>query len=482
MERKNFQAGTTQTTYTSPFPFAQEAGKSYLEQLGEQQKKPLVPTTVERAEGSAPGVAAQGALTQAAQQQAATQAGLGQLTFDPTTGAVATAPAGAGVAGYQPYLDIAGQRGAAGITALGTIPGQQITAAQTAAGLAQPLLTGAAGDITTAGTTLGGVPAYTTAAGTGLAGAGTTLGTAGTELTAAGTTMGGATAQQTAAAGLMGPLTGQQLTDYMSPYQQAVQEATLSEYDEQVARSRTQLGAPGVAGVFGGGRHGIAEAEYTSASDRNRAALQAQMEQQGFQYAQQARQQDYLNRLGLGQAAQQLGMGQAGLAGQRAGLAGQQLGLGQAVSGLAAQQAGLGGQRAALAAAQQGLAGTELGIGTAQQQLGAGQLGAGQYYAGLAQLQPGLAGMTQQMLGGAGQQDLAYRQAVEDAARQAELMRQMEPLERLTRLGQGITGVGGGMGTVQTASGIPAAAPNPLGQAMTAGIGAFGLGKLFGLG
>ena len=149
---------------------------------------------------------------------------------------------------------------------------------------------------------------------------------------------------------------------------------------------------------------------------------------------------------------------------------------------MAAQQAGLGGQRAALAAAQQGLAGTQLGIGTAQQQLGAGQLGAGQYYAGLAQLQPGLAGMTQQMLGGAGQQDLAYRQAVEDAARQAELMRQMEPLERLTRLGQGITGVGGGMGTVQTTSGIPAAAPSPLGQAMTAGIGAFGLGKLFGLG
>ena len=468
MERKNFQAGTTQTTYTSPFPFAQEAGESYLKELAEQQKKPLVPTTVTREAGYAPGVAAQGALTQAAQQQAAAQAG---YAFDPATGAVT----GAGVAGYQPYLDVAGQQGAAGITALGTIPGQQITAAQTAAGLAQPLLTQAGTDIGTAATTLGGVPAYTTAAGTG-------LGTAGTELTAAGTTMGGAATQQAAAAGLMGPMTTQQVTDYMSPYQQAVQEATLAEYDVQAGRSRTQLGAPGVAGVFGGGRHGIAEAEYQSASDRNRAALQAQMEQQGFQYAQQARQQDYLNRLGLGGAQQQLGLGQAGLAGQRAGLAGQQLGLGQAVSGLAAQQAGLGGQRAALAAAQQGLAGTQLGVGTAQQQLGAGQLGAGQFYAGLAQLQPGLAGMTQQMLGGAGQQDLAYRQAVEDAARQAELMRQMEPLERLTRLGQGITGVGGGMGTVQTTSGIPAAAPSPLGQAMTAGIGAFGLGKLFGLG
>ena len=135
-----------------------------------------------------------------------------------------------------------------------------------------------------------------------------------------------------------------------------------------------------------------------------------------------------------------------------------------------------------MAAAQQGLAGTELGIGTAQQGLAGQQLGAGQYYAGLAQLQPGLAGMTQGLLGGAGQQDLAYRQAVTDAAIQAEQMRQMEPLDRLTRLGQGITGEAGGMGTVQTQSGIPAGAPSPLGQAMTAGIGAFGLGKLFGMG
>jgi len=471
MERKNFQTGT-QTTIVRPAPDVEAASKSYLEKLKTQVEpaaalQPLGAAPTPRVEGYAPGVEAQSALTQAAQQQAAAQAG---YAFDPATGAVT----GAGVAGYQPYLDIAGQRGAAGISALGTIPGQQITAAQTAAGLAQPLLGGAATDIGTAATTLGGVPGYTTAAGAG-------LGTAGTELTAAGTTMGGAAPYQTQAAGLTGPLTGQQLTDYMSPYQQAVQEATLTEFDVQAGRSRTQLGAPGVAGVFGGGRHGIAEAEYTSASDRNRAALQAQMEQQGFQYAQQARQQDYLNRLGLGQAAQQLGLGQAGLAGQRAGLAGQQLGLGQAVSGLAAQQAGLGGQRAALAAAQQGLAGTQLGIGTAQQQLGAGQLGAGQYYAGLAQLQPGLAGITQQMLGGAGQQDLAYRQAVEDAARQAEQMRQMEPLERLARLGQGIAGIRG-MGQVQTMTGIPAAAPSPLGQAMTAGIGAYGLGRLFGLG
>ena len=41
------------------------------------------------------------------------------------------------------------------------------------------------------------------------------------------------------------------------------------------------------AGAFGGGREGVQRAEYQSASDRNRAALQAQLLQQGFGQAQQ---------------------------------------------------------------------------------------------------------------------------------------------------------------------------------------------------
>ena len=56
----------------------------------------------------APQVAGLGALQQQAQQQAATQAGLGQLQFDPTTGAV-SGVSGTGVAGYQPYLQSAEQ-------------------------------------------------------------------------------------------------------------------------------------------------------------------------------------------------------------------------------------------------------------------------------------------------------------------------------------------------------------------------------------
>ena len=85
------------------------------------------------------------------------------------------------------------------------------------------------------------------------------------------------------------------------------------------------------------------------------------------------------------------------------------------------------------------------------------------------------------MVGQLGAQDFSFRQAQEDATRQAERMRQFEPIDRLSRLGQGIVGLTPGGGTVTTTSGVPAAAPSPIGQAITSGIGAFGLGKLFGL-
>ena len=439
-----------QTTIQRPSPYIERAGESYLQKLGTQYETPLTPA------GYAPSVAAQSALTQAQQQQAAAQAG---YTFDPTTGGVT----GAGVASYQPFLDQAATQAttAGGILAGAPLTGA-MTAAQQAAAAAQPLLTQAGADITTAGTTLGGVSPYISAAGT--------------QLGTAGTTMGGAATQQAAAAGLTGPLTGQQLTDYTSPYQQAVIDATLASYQTQKGQQDIARSARAVqAGAFGGARQGVEQAVADTEYDKQRALIEGQLRQQGFQQATAARQQDYLNRMGLGQAAQQLGMGQAALAQQ-------QLGLGQAQTGLAGAQAGLGTQRSALAAAQQGLTGTQLGISAAEQQRAQQQLGLGQYYTGMAQLTPSLAGMSQQLLGQAGMGDLAYRQAVADAAAQAEQMRQFEPIERLARLGQGITGMAGGMGTVQTMSGVPAAAPSPLGQAMTAGIGAFGLGKLFGLG
>jgi hypothetical protein len=100
---------------------------------------------------------------------------------------------------------------------------------------------------------------------------------------------------------------------------------------------------------------------------------------------------------------------------------------------------------------------------------------------GLAQLQPGLASQAFGMAQGLGQQDLAYRQAIQDAQAQANRMAAYEPIERLARFGQGLTGVGGGLGSVQTTMGQPAPQQSPLAGALQAGIGAFSLGKLFGI-
>jgi hypothetical protein len=73
----------------------------------------------------------------------------------------------------------------------------------------------------------------------------------------------------------------------MSPYQQDVIGTTLQEYDIQAQKGLPALAAQAInAGAFGGGREGVQRAEYQSASDRNRAALQAQLLQQGFGQAQ----------------------------------------------------------------------------------------------------------------------------------------------------------------------------------------------------
>ena len=53
------------------------------------------------------------------------------------------------------------------------------------------------------------------------------------------------------------------------------------------------------AGAFGGGREGVALAEYQAGSDRNRAALQAQLLQQGFSQANQLAGQAFAQQRGL---------------------------------------------------------------------------------------------------------------------------------------------------------------------------------------
>ena len=104
---------------------------------------------------------------------------------------------------------------------------------------------------------------------------------------------------QTAAAGFTGPTAFQA---FMSPYQQQVIDTTLAEFDRQAAAGIPQLQAQALqAGAFGGGREGVQLAEYQSQSDRNRAALQAQLLQQGFSQA---------SDLAARAAQQQLGLGE----------------------------------------------------------------------------------------------------------------------------------------------------------------------------
>ena len=70
---------------------------------------------------------------------------------------------------------------------------------------------------------------------------------------------------------------------YMSPYQQQVIDTTLAEFDKQAQIGKLGLGkSASQAGAFGGARHGIAQSEYQSASDAQRAAIQAGLLQQGF--------------------------------------------------------------------------------------------------------------------------------------------------------------------------------------------------------
>ena len=183
-----------QTQTTRRAPYIEASQKNFLDllstQIGRAPGSVGVPTLAELG----PSIADQNVLTQAAQQAAATQAGLGQLSFDPETGAVVGVGAGTGVAGFQPFLD--------------------------------------------------------------------------------------------QAQAFSGPQAFQQ---FMSPFQQQVVDATLQEFDTQTAKGVPQLAANAIqAGAFGGGREGVAQAEFANTAARNRADLQARLLSQGFSQAQAA--------------------------------------------------------------------------------------------------------------------------------------------------------------------------------------------------
>ena len=99
------------------------------------------------------------------------------------------------------------------------------------------------------------------------------------------------------------------IASYTSPYQQQVIDTTMAEFDRQAQiRANQQAAATlGVPGAFGGGREGVQRAEYQAASDRNRAATFANLQQQGFQNAAARRQQDLANQMSI--ANTQAGLG-----------------------------------------------------------------------------------------------------------------------------------------------------------------------------
>ena len=109
---------------------------------------------------------------------------------------------------------------------------------------------------------------------------------------------------------LTGPMTGQQLTDYTSPYQGAVIDETLRQYDisRQGGRQSIQDAAVGT-GNFGGGREGAMLGQYDADTLANQAGIRAGLLQQGYGDAVAQRQQNLMNQQAI--AGQQLGLGSA---------------------------------------------------------------------------------------------------------------------------------------------------------------------------
>ena len=370
-------------TRTLPAEFIEALGKTYADTLTQTAGTPITTTDVSQSlvqgEFDPAETAEQFAARQAGQKQTArefdirkaqmaglapTVAGMDQLQQD----AITKATGAQGLGAYQQYL-----------TDAGTAAGQ-------------------------AGTTLGGVPSYITAAGTGLGQAGTTL--AGAQAltgTGAGTGVGS-------------------IASYMSPYQSQVIDTTLTEFDRQAAMQKQAIADQALrSGAFGGGREGVQLAEFTSGSDRNRAATQAQLLQAGYGQAQAARQADLQN-----------------------------------ISGLASQQAALASGQLGLGTAQQGLAQSQLAQGAFQQGLGGfAQQAAQQEIAGL-----GALGSVRQ----------AQAQAEADATRQANQMAAYEPMQRTQQFGSGVTGLMGGY-PAQTVFAPDAPAGSPLSSALQIGTG-----------
>ena len=333
-----------------------------------------------------PEAAAQNQLQQQAIQQQLDQSGMGTAQFDPTTGQfTGISGTGSGLAGYQQFLDgtydPATGQGVLGAAQLGDLQGQAAMAGQDA-GAQQLTNAQQQADLMS----------------------------------------GAAIAGQDAGAQYMGPNAYQQ---FMSPYQQEVIDTTMQDYQQELDRQQSQLGAS-AGNAFGGGRFGVAQGELGAQGAQGMASQLAQLRQAGFTQANQ------LASNAFQQAGQQ--------AGQNVGLLGQ----------------GLQGQQSQAAQMQNQV----------MQNLGLyGQ--AGQTQAGLAALQPQLAAQQIGQLGQFGAQQQQQAQGLLDTDRAGQKQIAYEPYDRmdffgnqLAKMTQGYAGTGASFGMQQQA------APSPFSQVL----------------
>jgi len=238
---------------------------------------------------------------------------------------------------------------------------------------------------TTQGQGIGAYSPYLQQAGNFQTGTGTFAGSP-TNMMGAQDYLGAAQAQSTAQGALSGPNAYQQ---FMSPYQQDVIDASMTEFDRQSAKGMSGIGQMAAqSGNLGGGREGVMRSEYQSDSDMKRAQLNAQLLQSGFQQAQ--------------------GQGNTAF-----------------------------GQQGQLFGNQQNL------------MAGANTLGADQQR--MASLVPNLYGSDISTLQGAGQNQQLQAQTVLDQQREANRLAAYEPYERLGYMGAGMGNVmGGAMGQYQS--------------------------------
>ena len=397
-----------QQTQTLPAPFISGMGLEFSDWLtgggayeGQSQLTPIDYSTFMGDQYVAP----QDAMTGAAQTAAT----------DPTYG----------LGMYQPYLNQA--------SALGT---QAMGLGQAGLNVADPSLAAAAGAY---GTGLAAAQAGQNVGASNLGSAG-----AATDLASLAALQGQGAGQQylTAAQGFTGP-TGYQ--DFMSPYQQNVIDATLSEFDRQSDIAQNQLaGSAGAA--YGGSRLGVAQSELANRALIDRSALQAQLLESGYANAQNAAQTAFGQNVDLANQAQNQALQNMNLYGaSAAGQAGQAGNL----QNQAAQNLGLMSQ----------VGGEQLGMGTAYQTNLANQLatlgGLGQNQMGLGTY--GLTGLGNQMTGlqGLGTTNQQHAQQILNAQQALAQGQAFAPQQAGGFFGQQMAQLMGGMPATSTYTTTP---------------------------